>query len=169
MRKIKLLALLAAAMFATSMWATPAAVDATSGLSWEFNYVTYDDLTRGTLTITYDGAGTGIMPNYLASVSSTCPWKAYRTKIISISLPEGLTAIGNAAFWECSHEEVTELSFPSTVTSIGGYSAIDISHLQTLTCLPTTAPTLGTLGNGAISSNADNFEIIYPAEVELLM
>lgn len=113
MRKFKLLAVLAATMFAaTNLWAAFPIGDGT-GLAWEY--------ADGTLTITYDGSGTGIMPNYPdpTGVGTPAPWYVSRLSVTEIRLPAGLTKIGNNAFYGCTNSSLTSIAIPSTVTSIG--------------------------------------------------
>ena len=155
MRKFKLLTLLAAAMMTANMWAGVSLGDGT-GLEWLIS-----GLTDKTLIISYDGEGTGVMPDYNvdgAGAKSTPGWTPQVENIVEIQLPEGLTNIGKHAFAGMTNEALTSLTIPSTVTSIGN-QAIRISHLETLTCNPTTAPTLGLT---SITAHAETFSIVYP-------
>ena len=109
MRKLKLFTLLAGLVLATSMWADPAAIGTGTGLFWEYNSSTT------TLTITYDGEGTGVIPNKM--IASQHPWYSSRSSITSIVLPSGLVTIGNNAFNGCSN--LTSVNIPNTVATIG--------------------------------------------------
>ena len=130
MRKFKLLAVLAATMFATTnLWATPADIGDGTGLQWE--------ITGTTLTITYDGVGTGVMPNYPdpTGVGTPAPWYVSRSSVTEISLPEGLTNIGNYAFYGFRNASFTSIVIPSTVTSIG-YNAFERCNQLTSITIP---------------------------------
>lgn len=130
MRKFKLLAVLIATMFAaTNLWATPADIGDGTGLQWE--------IIDGTLTITYDGSGTGLMPNYPnpTGVGTSAPWYVSRLSVTEISLPEGLTNIGNYAFYGFRNASFTSIAIPSTVTSIG-YNAFERCNQLTSITIP---------------------------------
>ena len=142
MRKLKLFTLLAGIFLATSMWADPVAIDATCGLSWE--------ITDGTLTITYDGEGTGLIPN--KSFASAHPWYNDRTSITSIVLPSGLVQIGNNAFNGC---QITSISLPNTLTTIGQNAFQFCSELVSIE-IPASVTNIGT-STGMFSTTVNAF------------
>ena len=155
MRKFKLLAVLAATMFAaTNLWATPADIGDGTGLQWE--------ITGTTLTITYDGEGSGIMPNYIkVGTSSTAPWVAGFSTVTEIQLPEGLTNIGNYAFHNFRNASLTTIDIPSTVTSIGGSAFEECRNLTSMT-IPVAVTQIGQL---AFKKCQALTSIIIPANV----
>ena len=142
MRKLKLFTLLAGIFLATSMWADPVAINATCGLSWE--------ITDGTLTITYDGVGTGVIPN--KSAASAHPWYNDRTSITSIVLPSGLVQIGNLAFNGC---QITSISLPNTLTTIGQNAFQFCSELVSIE-IPASVTNIGT-STGMFSTTVNAF------------
>ena len=79
-------------------------------LTWSF------DETSGRLTV----EGSGPMDDYWYISDEFAPWKAYREKITSVSLPDGLTGIGDYAFQNCS--VLTAVTIPDSVTEIGSYA-----------------------------------------------
>lgn len=96
---------------------------ATSGvcgdnLTWEF------DESTGTLTI----SGTGEMNGW--GLADKAPWKSFKTKILSISLPNGLTSIGAHAFKGCVHVE--EISIPLGVEEIGSFAFSECNMLTSI-------------------------------------
>ncbi|MBR4263438.1 MAG: leucine-rich repeat domain-containing protein [Paludibacteraceae bacterium] len=150
MRKFKLLAVLAATMFATTnLWATPADIGTGTGLQWE--------VTGTTLTITYDGVGTGVMPDYQNKPGKYAPWydpswaqtleELYPTRcssITAVSLPDGLKRIGNFAFYYFNNPSLTEITIPSSVTEIGNSAFAACWALTTVNMRPASVPTIGT-------------------------
>ncbi len=62
------------------------------------------------------------------------------TKIASITLPDGLTSIGEGAFQ--SDHALESIVIPANVTEIGLSAFSYCTNLTSVTCLPTTAPTL---------------------------
>ena len=64
------------------------------------------------------------------------------TKLTSIIIPNSVEDIGSSAFNDCSG--LTSVTIGIGVTSIGDYAFDGCSRLTEITCLPTTAPTLGT-------------------------
>ena len=64
------------------------------------------------------------------------------TKLTSIIIPNSVEAINSSAFDNCSG--LTSVTIGSGVTSIGDYAFDGCSRLTEITCLATTAPTLGT-------------------------
>jgi hypothetical protein len=169
MRKIKLFTLLAAVMFATSMWAESGSFGA--GLTWDYNEGT------GALTIT----GSGAMPDYTSFTGANpAPWASHILTITSVSLPSGLTKIGEYAFYFCKNDALTSIEIPSTVTSIGAsafgncvnVSSFEIpagvtsigsaafSYCTSLTHVTFTGSIPCTLPSNAFY-NSNNFEKIY--------
>lgn len=101
------------------------------GLSWN-----YDSGTR-TLTITYDGVGTGVMDDVV--YEQDVPWDAYRRQIDHVVLPEGMTNLGNYA---CAHFNITSVSIPSTVTRIGTHCFLGCWYIPSIT-LPSNLQAIG--------------------------
>ena len=64
------------------------------------------------------------------------------TKLTSIIIPNSVEDIGSSTFNDCSG--LTSVTIGIGVTSIGDYAFDGCSRLTEITCLPTTAPTLGT-------------------------
>ena len=107
--------------------------------------LTYDlDYTNRSLTITYNGSGSGKMTDYSTYTSpygdmySTAPWGV--TRPTSIEIGEGVTSIGDNAFLWCSG--LKNITIPSSVTSIGEYAFGYCSGLTNLT-LPSGLTYLG--------------------------
>lgn len=86
-------------------------------LEWSFD--------GSTLTIT----GSGVMDNY--TESSPAPWYAYRSEILSLSLPDGLTRIGSRAFAECTGLSVVNI--PGSVQIIDEAAFLGCSGMTMLT------------------------------------
>lgn len=158
MRRFKLLTLFVASLFAANMWAAISLGDGT-GLEWQLNTVELGQPEKA-LVITYDGVGSGVMPDYsvLSGPYSYPGWNSSAENIVSISLPDGLKNISKQAFLNLTNSALTELTIPASVTSIGN-QAIGITYLESLICNPTTAPTLGV---NSLYAHAENFSIIYP-------
>ncbi len=138
MRQIKLLILFVATMFATNMWAEPADLGSGTGLQWE--------IVGTTLTITYSGDGSGIIPDYKNRNNQRAPWyeAPAGATITAISLPnDGLVRIGNYAFNGCANASLTTVTIPSSVTAIGDNAFAACWYLTTINMLPTSAPTIG--------------------------
>lgn len=124
----KIFTLFIAALLATSMLyaqeahATSGDLDEGTGLSWSFE--------DGTLTITYDGEGTGVISfDDDTYYDGLIPWYDYVSEITSISLPEGLTVIGDNAFVECA---ITSITIPNSVTTINYWSFYGCVALETI-------------------------------------
>lgn len=85
----------------------------------------------------------------------------------TIEIPKSVTSIGNSAFSDCASlssivfesgsqlgsignsmfrncSSLKNITIPASVTSIGAYAFSDCTDLETITCSPTTAPSLGT-------------------------
>ena len=120
----KIFTLFVAALFATSlMYADPiggSCGDGT-GLNWSFE--------DGTLTITYDGEGTGVISFPDEVLEEAQPWYDWCDAIESISLPEGLKVIGANAFqWSA----ITSITIPNSVTEIDYYAFWKCKNLETI-------------------------------------
>lgn len=91
------------------VFATPASLG--NGVTWE--------LDGTTLTIGYEGSGSGVMPTYSSNSDASRPWYSDRASITNIVVEEGITVIGAYAFHGCT--AATTVSLPSTLDSIGYY------------------------------------------------
>ena len=158
MRKIKLFTLLAAALMTANMWADPIAFG--ENLQWQLITIELGKPEKRLVITRAVPSLPATMPDYEVDngIKTTPGWYPERESIVEISLDEGLTNIGRHAFAGMTHEGFTTLTIPSTVTSIGD-KALRISHLETLTCKATTAPTLGFT---PITEHAENFSVVYP-------
>lgn len=72
-------------------------------------------LEGDTLTISYDGNGSGAMANY--GLQSSRPWNGSKESILNVVIQDGVTSIGKSAFE--AFRKVTGIEIPDTVTSIG--------------------------------------------------
>jgi hypothetical protein len=74
----------------------------------------------------------------------THPWtsEANYSSITSVVIGNGVTSICGNAFKQCPN--LTSASIASTVTSIDNQAFNSCTNLATVTCWPTTPPTLGT-------------------------
>ena len=124
----KILTLFVAALFATSMMyaqdahETSGDLEDGTGLSWSF--------ADGTLTITYNGSGSGVI-SFPDDVWDTAqPWYDWSDEIESISLPDGLKVIGDNAFaWSA----ISSITIPNSVTEIGYDAFGTCENLETIT------------------------------------
>lgn len=157
MRKINLFTLLAAALMTANMWA---AIDFGENLQWQLQTIELGKPEKRLIITRAVPSLPATMPDYEVDngIKTTPGWYPDAASIVEIVLDEGLTNIGRHAFAGMTHEGFTTLTIPSTVTSIGD-KALRISHLETLTCKATTAPTLGFT---PITEHAENFSIVYP-------
>lgn len=153
MKQLRLLSLLAAVVFAaTNLWADPQNIGtASTGLQWE--------MTGTTLTITYNGSGTGVIPDY--TLESKIPWKDNRADITAISLPDGLITIGRNAFKGCINASFTSVTIPSSVTTIGQGAFEGCSSLESVT-IPSSVTSIG---NYAFRSCSSLTSIAIPSSV----
>lgn len=78
--------------------------------------------------------------------------------LTSISIPNSVTSIDASAFGYCSG--LTNVIIPASVTSIGNNVFYYASTLSSVTCMPTTPPTLGT---NVFYSNASGRKIYVPS------
>jgi len=86
------------------------------------------------------------IPDGVTSISSYA--FIYCSGLTSMTIPKGVTSIGNYAYDSCSN--LTSITIPKGVTSIGSYAFNYCSSLDTINCLATTAPSLGSYAfNGA--------------------
>ena len=122
-----------------------------SGLSWSF--------ADGTLTITYDGLGTGVLsiPDDIL-YNDGHPWSDWADEIESIILPEGLTVIGDNAFPECA---ITSITIPNSVTAIDYWAFWNCPNLETVNF----GSGLESLGEAAFSDCAALTSITIPNSV----
>ena len=123
MRKIQLIAFVAAALFAaTGMQAQE---------SWTSSgcTVTYAD---GVLTVsrTPGHLKAGTMDGY-SSDGTSVPWKSYRSSITSIVVEEGVKVLGSVCFYGCSN--ATSVTLPSTLKEISYRSFYGCSSLTSIT------------------------------------
>lgn len=82
--------------------------------------------------------------------------------LISVSMPSGLTSIQNDTFYKCSG--LTSITIPSLVSSISGGDVFgQCKHLLSITCLPTTPPTLSSSSTFS-NSNTNSCPIYVPSE-----
>lgn len=65
----------------------------------------------------------------------------YCEALTSITLPPSLQKISNSMFYGCSC--LTSITIPASVTTIGDEAFANDEGMTTITCLPTTPPTLG--------------------------
>ncbi len=107
--------------FGGGVFAAPKALG--NGVTWE--------LDGTTLTIGYEGEGSGVMPTYSSSTDATRPWFSSRASITDIIVEEGITVIGAYAFHGCT--AATTVSLPSTIDSIG----YNVFQSLTSTCATT--------------------------------
>lgn len=121
----KILTLFVAALFATSMmYADPIGGSCGDGTGLEWS------LEDGTLTITYDGEGSGeISFDDDMYYDGLIPWYDHVSEITSISLPEGLKVIGDNAFVECA---ISSITIPNSVTTIDYWSFYGCVSLETI-------------------------------------
>ena len=83
------------------------------------NYAITGTAPNQTLTISYDGLGTGVMTDYLWNAYA--PWYAYKDDLKTLVIDNGVTTIGNYAFQQCDRFTGT-LTIPNTVTYIGDWA-----------------------------------------------
>ena len=105
------------------------------GLTWEMSVLNNDT----TLTIRYDGVGTGVMDDYpLYDV----PWDSQRENLKTLVMENGITHIGENAFMNCTGF-TGSLIIPNSVTTIG-QSAFEycIGFTGSLT-IPNSVTTIG--------------------------
>ncbi|MCL2073926.1 MAG: leucine-rich repeat protein [Marinilabiliaceae bacterium] len=109
---------LALAFFGLSALANAQLVDSGTcgnGVTWEITGTS----PNFTLTIGYDGVGTGVMTNYAAATDA--PWDTYRADITTLVIENGITDIGD--FTMPDMPNVTNpLTLPATLTRIGQYA-----------------------------------------------
>lgn len=82
----------------------------------------------------------------------------YCSGMTTCTIGSGLTSIGDNAFYRCA---LTELTLPASLTSIGDMAFYDCSHLQSITILATTPPSLA---NSRAFSTGNSCPIYVPAE-----
>jgi hypothetical protein len=102
------------------------------------------------------------LPDGLTSISVGCfggGLAGVGAAITISSLPEGITSIGDEAFRNCT--DITEMMLPTTVTNIRPAAFSNCPNLQTVTCLATTPPTLGT---GVFDNTHPDLVIYVPAD-----
>ena len=87
------------------------------------------DSKRTTLTI----SGTGGM-------TTTAPWKNYRSEIKTVVINNGVTTIGDNAFFNCT--SLTTIEIPDSVTTIGDYAFAICTSLVSVT-IPGSVTTIG--------------------------
>ena len=75
----------------------------------------YFDETKGMLTISKTGEGTGKMTDYNWALNF--PWTSFSNKILIVIIEEGVTSIGSRTFFQCSG--IASVTIPNSVTSIG--------------------------------------------------
>ena len=101
-------------------FATPASLG--NGVTWE--------ISGTTLTIGYEGEGSGVMPDY-ANVTDR-PWDDAKGDITSIIIENGVTSIGKYAFKDFT--AITALNdLPSSVTILGYQSFNGCTSLTSVT------------------------------------
>lgn len=153
MRKIKLFTLVASLMLAMGAWA-----DSSGTCGDGLSYV----LSNGTLTITYDGVGSGEMTDFYDGQGENFPWWEGEDEdcsgISTIILPTGLTNIPTYAFVTAS---ITEITIPNSVTSIGEGAFQSSADLASITF----GNGLATIGASAFSDCASITSIVLPASL----
>lgn len=82
----------------------------------------------------------------------------YCSGMTTCTIGSGLTSIGDNAFYRCAF---TELTLPASLTSIGDMAFYDCSHLQSITILATTPPSLV---NSRAFTTGNSCPIYVPAE-----
>ena len=101
-----------------------------SGLTWRVD--------GSTLTISYSGTGSRVMPNYDQGGTNWAPWYGYRSPqippnpnpITQVVISPGVSTIGDYAF--IGFGEMINLTLPSSVTSIGSMAFNNNSNLETI-------------------------------------
>lgn len=81
-------------------------------LSW---YLSYD----GNYSLEIKGSGDMYDYSYNTTFSERPPWQSYRSKITSVTLPEGITSIGAGAFYGF---DLYDVVLPEGIEKIGDYS-----------------------------------------------
>lgn len=115
------------------------------GLIWSLD-------TGGTLTI----SGTGSMEDY---ISSSYPWRSYRSSITNVNILDGVTSIGNSAFYGCSKLE--GITLPESLLSIGEAAFRDCENLESI-IIP---ENVITVGNTAFYDCSSLKEMVIPESV----
>ena len=127
----KILTFLFAALMSVGMWAVPATCG--DGLTWSYS--------SNTLTISYDGQGTGVMDDYDEVNSyANYPWLAFKDDITTVVIEEGVTTIGEMACDQMTNLE--SVSLPSTLLSIKDAAFEYCAKLQSIT-LPSGLTSIG--------------------------
>lgn len=84
-----------------------------------------------------------------------------RIHLKDLTLPNAVTSIGNGAFSRSFSTTGTDITIGSNVTSIGSEAFYSCQHLESVTILATTPPTLGTR---AFSNHTSSIKFYVPAE-----
>lgn len=81
------------------------------------------------------------------------------TSLTAVTIPSSVTSIGWSAFRDCT--SLTEIEIPDGVTSISNCAFSGCTSLSSITCLATTAPTLGT---DVFDNMPSTGTLIYPCD-----
>ncbi|MBR4949248.1 MAG: leucine-rich repeat protein [Clostridia bacterium] len=111
----------------TANAATTASGTCGENLTWTLD-------SDGVLTI----SGTGMMDNYLSTVSA--PWYNYRSSIQRIVIEQGVTSVGSCVFSNCTN--TTQITIPNSVTCIGYDAFAYCSNLTSIT-IPNSVTSIG--------------------------
>lgn len=103
----------------------------------------------------YTNITSAVINNAVAELEIECFYNC--TGLTSVTIPEGLTKMNNNALRGCS--SLMSIVIPSTVTNIGNYVFLNDSGLNSVTCLRTTPPSLGS----SVFNNTNNCPIYVPS------
>ena len=108
-----------------------------NGVIWEITGVAPDY----TLTIGWDGVGTGEMTNFAYYAD---PWYSQRANLKTLVINYGVTTIGNYAFRDCS-SFTGNLTIPNSVTTIGNQAFRECSGFTGNLIIPNSVTTIGSM------------------------